>query len=85
MFCGSSSRCHRLIVLFPDHTHLLLEAMAMEIIGSIALFGMYFICLPNEHISNRYEACNYGGLFVPFRYFVLSSFRLAIWRGAKTK
>ena len=27
----------------------------------------------------------YGGLFVPFRYFVLSFFRLALWRGAKTK
>ena len=27
----------------------------------------------------------YGGLFVPFRYFVLLSFRLALWRGAKTK
>ena len=58
MFCGSSSRCHRLIVLFPDHTHLLLEAMTMEIVGSIAPFGMYCICLTNEHSSNRYEACN---------------------------
>ena len=27
----------------------------------------------------------YGGLFVPFRYFVFLSFRLALWRGAKTK
>ena len=28
----------------------------------------------------------YGGLFVPFRYFVLSSFRLAFWRNnAKRK
>ena len=32
-----------------------------------------------------YASILYGGLFVPFRYFVLSSFRLALWRGAKTK
>ena len=35
-----------------------LEAMAMEIIDSIALFGMYCICITNVHRSNEYEACN---------------------------
>ena len=36
-------------------------------------------------IDYCFSKANYGGLFVPFRYFVLSSFRLALWRGAKTK
>ena len=35
-----------------------LEAMTMKIIDSIALFGMYYICLSNIHKSNHYEACN---------------------------
>ena len=47
-----------MIVLFPDLTHLLLEAMAMKILDSIALFGTYCICLTNIHRSNSYEACN---------------------------
>ena len=43
MFCGSSSGCLGLVllcvfVLFSDHAHLILEAMAMKIIDSIALF-----------------------------------------------
>ena len=28
------------------------------------------------------QACRYGGLFVPFRYFVLSSFRLVLYGAA---
>ena len=28
---------------------------------------------------------NYGGWFVPFRYLVVSSFRLTLWSGEKTK
>ena len=46
------------IVLFPDHTHFLLEAMTMKIIDTIALFGAYCICLTNAHISNLNKACN---------------------------
>ena len=38
-----------------------------------------------EMYRTNTETLSYGGLFVPFRYFVLSSFRLALWRGAKTK
>ena len=45
------------IVLFPDHTHLLLEAMTMKIIDSIAPFGTYCICLTNVHRSNNHKAC----------------------------
>ena len=45
---------------------------------------------PNLRKQLRGAVCGgginvYGGLFVPFRYFVLPSFRLALWRGAKTK
>ena len=43
------------IVLFPDHTHLLLEAMTMKIIDSVAPFGTYCFYLTNVHRSNRYE------------------------------
>ena len=46
-----------MIVPFPDHTHLLLEAMTKTIIDSIALFGTYCNCLTNVHRSNRFEAC----------------------------
>ena len=35
-----------------------LEAMAMQIIASVALFGTYYIYLTHVHICNRYEACN---------------------------
>ena len=35
---------------------LCLEAMTMKIIASIALFGMYCICLTNAYKSNRHEA-----------------------------
>ena len=45
------------IVLFPDHAHLLLEAVT-KIIDSVALFGTFCIGLTNVHKSNRYEACN---------------------------
>ena len=34
------------------------EAMAMEIIKSIALFGTYYTCLTNVHRSNNYKMCN---------------------------
>ena len=44
------------VVLFPDHTHLLLEVMTMKIIYSLPLFVTYCICLTNVHRSNRYEA-----------------------------
>ena len=45
-----------MIVLFPDHTRLRLEAMTIKIIESIALFGTYCIRLTNLHRSNRYDA-----------------------------
>ena len=45
-------------VLFPDHTHLLLEAMTMKIFDFIALFGMYCICQTTVHRSYRYMTCN---------------------------
>ena len=37
------------IVLFPNHTHLLVEAMANEITDYIALFGTYCIFSTNVH------------------------------------
>ena len=37
------------IVLFPNHTHLLVEAMTNEITDYIALFGTYCIFLTNVH------------------------------------
>ena len=43
-----------MIVVFSDHTHLLLKTMPMKIVESIALFGT----LTNIHRSNRYETCN---------------------------
>ena len=39
--------------------------------------------MKSDDIHNM--ASFYGGVFVPFRYFVLSSFRLTLWRRAKTK
>ena len=55
-FLAAGMQC--VIVLFPDHTHLLLEAMTMKIIVTVALFGTYRICLTNVHRSYRYEECN---------------------------
>ena len=47
------------IMLFPEQTHLLSEAMTMIIIMNyIALFRTNFICLTNVHRSYRNEACN---------------------------
>ena len=37
---------------------LCLEAIAMKIIASIALFGAKCICLTNVHRYNRYESRN---------------------------
>ena len=42
-----------MIVLFPDHTHLLLEAMTKKIVDSIALFGTYQIKLYSTNV-HRY-------------------------------
>ena len=38
------------IVLLPDHTHLLLEAMTKKKNNSIALFGTFCIYLTNVYI-----------------------------------
>ena len=46
------------LVLFPDHTGLVLEEMMMKIIDSIALFGTCCIWLTNLHRSNRYDGRN---------------------------
>ena len=46
------------IVLFPDHPRLLLKAVTMKIVDSIALFGTNCTCLTNVRRSNRYEACS---------------------------
>ena len=47
-----------IVLLFPDYTHLLLDAMTKKIIDSIAQFGTYCTFFTNVHRSNRYEACN---------------------------
>ena len=49
---------HCVMLLFPDQYDILFEAMTMEIIDCIALFGMYCMCLTNVHGSNRNETCN---------------------------
>ena len=53
---------------------------------SPGLLPNYLQRLSVEDTSKHKVTGNYGGLFVPFRYFVLSSFRLALWRNnAKRK
>ena len=67
------------ILLFPDHSHLLFEAMTMKNIDSIALFGtfMYFICLTNVHRFNRYEGCY---LLQKARVISKEFFKRVIWK-----
>ena len=64
------------------HLFWIYENLVWQYVNIGRLLKANCTCIEECYLS---VAQKYGGLFVPFRYFVLSSFRQALWRDAKTK